>query len=152
MATTNGIVGSVLSTLNNSSILADPIGTRVGSFFFGPNQILAFRYNAPQGKVTGGTSYSDEQSFGRSLTRSKHHNIHVAFYTKTDVKDVNTGYKNEELVLDYLDKIEQAVITNVAGSIGNLCLETSEIEEDPFFVPESGIYGGRYLFVFKDRR
>lgn len=151
MASTNGIIGSVLSVLNDTSKLADPIAGRNGSFFFGPNQQLEFRYNAPKGKVTGGVTFSDDFSFGSPKRRSKHYNIHVGFFTPTGFVGSGNIFKNEELVNDYMERIEQTIMNNMR-SIGHVTLESVEIEEEPFFIEEQNVYGARQLFVFEDRK
>lgn len=151
MASTNSIIGSVLLVLNDSNKLLDPIANRNGSFFFGPNQQLEFRYNAPKGKVSGGVTFSDNYSFGSPKKRSKHYNIHIGFFTPSGTTDSNTGFKNEELVFDYMEKIEQAIMDNMR-SLGHVTLERAEIEEEPFFIEESNVYGARQLFVFEDRK
>lgn len=151
MASTNTIIGSLIRIYNDSSKLPDPISGRVGSFFFGPNQEIVFTRYMPKGKVEGGITFSDDKSFGRAPKRAKHYNIHVSFFTSEGIVDRNTGYKNEELVNDYLDRIEQVTLTNT-GSVGQVVLESMQVEEDPWYVQENGTYRGRYLFVFKDRR
>ena len=150
MVTTNTIIGSLLAIYNDSAKLVDPIDNRVGSFFFGPNQEVVERYKAPKGQITGGQDFSDTWSFGRPKIRDKHFNIHVAFFTPGNVVDRN-GRKNEELVYDYLEKIE-AVTMAYENNIGNVVMEVSEVEEEPFFLPDSNVYGGRRMFVFKERR
>lgn len=150
MVTTNSIVGSLLKVYNNTNNLADPI-SRIGSFFFGPNQELVFNRYMPKGKVEGGITFSDDKSFGASPERTKHYNIHVSFFTGEGIVDRYTGYKNDELVNDYLDKIEQVTLVNL-GSVGNVVLDTMQVEEEPWYVAEQGVYRGRYLFVFKNRR
>jgi hypothetical protein len=151
MVDTNTLVDSLLAIYNDSTKLTDPIPNRVGSFFFGMNQELTMRYEAPKGKVSAGMSNSEEWSFGRAKQRDKLYNIHVGFFTPQGVVDQNTGRKNEELVHQYMDLIEQVTI-NYEHTLGNVQLYRVRIEEEPFFIPESNVHGARLLFVFRERK
>ena len=139
------------NTSYNNSNVPDPIAGRSGSFFFGPNQEIAYRNNAPQGRVFGGISSSDRYSFGRSKIRDKHYNIHIFFGTPNGTTDKNTGYKNHELVNDIFEKIEQTVMNN-CGLFGHVVLEKSNMEDDIQLFEDANVYGAQWLFVFKDRK
>jgi len=153
MSEMNNLIDSMLVVLNDSSKLRKPFAPPyTGSFFFGPNQQVSFRNNSPKGKVTGGVSFGDEKSFGAAFTRSKHYNVHVAFFSPARFVGSQSGYRNEELVLEYLDLIEDAVITSLGtGSLGRFSLEEWTVEEDPVHILDDNVYAGRWLFVFKNR-
>lgn len=154
MVNNNTIVGSFLKILNDSSKIPDPrpSTTRYGSLFFGPNQELSFRNNVPKGKVHGGPTASNNYSFGRSFERDKEFNIHVMFYTTPGYKDVSTGYQDYELIHDYFEKIEQAII-DYGSEIGPVAFGDMVMEDDgPVRFEDVQVYGASYLFPVKVRR
>lgn len=148
----NLIIGSVLGMLNNSNVIAKPNSDYVGSLFFGPNQELSFRYNAPKGRVTPGESFNDEKGFGNCFKRTKHYNLHIDFYTVNGYTD-STGKKDTELINRYLDLIETGFINNV-GSYSQLTIEEISDEFEPQRAEEIGnnIWVARKLVVLKERR
>jgi len=150
MTDMNIITGSLLVIYNDQSKLTDPLGAdRVGSFIFGPNQEINYARGFPKGKITGDITFSDEKTFGTPFVRSKHYNVHVTLFTHHGYTDSTYKFKNEELLHQYIDLIEQATINN---RINGTTLEEIRMEEEPFKLPDKKLHGVRYLFVFKDRK
>jgi hypothetical protein len=146
----NVIVDGVLGILNDSSIVPKPHANYSGSFFFGPNQEIAWRNQAPKGRVTPGINYMDGKSFGRPFNRSNHYNINIDFLTVGGYVGSN-GLKNSELVSHYMSLIEDAL---VAHRVGNSTIEEMRVVFEPQIMDsaENNIWGSRLLVVFEDRK
>jgi hypothetical protein len=151
----NNLVGSLLTLFNDSSVIPKPNSDYNGSLFFGPNQEVVFRNNAPKGRITPGPTFRDEKGFGNRFLRSKHYNVYVDFMT-VDGYTGSSGLKNAELINDYFEMIETAVINNTVR-YGAVTLEemTDELAPDrPDRIEDRGnnVWLGRKLFVFKERK
>jgi len=131
----NKIIGSVLDILNNSAYLTDPYnGSRVGSFFFGPDQELNLKKYMPKGQVTDSELSTNRYSFGSASKRKSEPTINIYFYTLRGDKDPNTDNKNKSLVYDYLEKIEDALCNHMdeVGGFRNAKFgDTGEVKYDP---------------------
>jgi hypothetical protein len=148
----NQLIGSILTVLNTDSAVPKPYSPYIGSLFFGPNQEITFRNNAPKGHVTQGRSFTDEYSFGRNFRRSKNFNIYIDFYSPEGTTD-SSGNKNHELIARYLDLIEAALIANT-GSYGSLVIKEIRDDEEPQRAAnlENNVWMGRKAFVFQERQ
>lgn len=149
MTDINTIIRDVKTILNSGSNVVDCYnGTRVGSLFFGPNDDMNFSKYMPKGQVTDQNINSERYTFGNKPRREKSPAIFVYFFTKKGDKDFTTGYKDKELVNDYLDRIEKAINDNI-GSISGAHTpdygETGRIEYDR----ENEIYWGVKPITFR---
>lgn len=148
------IIGSALNILNNTSIVSDPLSTsRVGSFFFGPDQELSMMRFTPKGHVIEAKhTPADQHSFGRVFRRDKIISIDINFYVKRG--ESGTGsystLKNRDLVHTYLNIIENALLTH-SGSFGDAKLIGFGDIDRPVYESNGGYYIGTISPIFKAR-
>ncbi len=148
----NKITGSLLDLFNNSSVISKPYNGYVGSLFFGPNQELTFRNDQPKGRILPDETFIENKSFGTSFGYDKVYNIFVDFYTVRGVISTD-GKKNYELVNDYLQKIEDAIVA-YPNTFGPVTVVNIADQDAPVPLDEVGnnVIGGRKLIVLRERR
>lgn len=149
----NLICGSLATLLNNSAVIAKPFSTYNGSLFFGVNQEFTLRSSYPvKGRIRPEPSYMENKSFGTGFGYDKIYNIFIDFYAVRNAKADN-GLKDYELVNDYLQKIEDAIVDN-SNTYGPVTIINIGEEEAPALLDDAGnnVIGGTKMLVLRERR
>jgi len=146
---TDLLIGSILTNLNNTSILTDPFnGTRIGSFVFGPDQELNFNKYMPKGHIDFNSKEHENKSYGRAFLMDGVHIIDITFFTRKGDVGSGTTKKNVSLVLNYIDLIGSAIRQN---NIVGFSLADIGIVESINYNPTNGIYFGTLPVVYRER-
>lgn len=113
MANSDNLVGSILGILNDSSKMTDFYnGTRIGSYFFGPNQELTFNKYMPKGYVDIGTKTPKDKSFGTGFKHDNSHTINITYFVRQGEVGSGTTKKNRSLLYHVVDVIESSLKNN----------------------------------------
>lgn len=147
----NDVIGSVLSLLNNKSLLRDPYnGNRVGNFFFDQDHQMNLRKYMPKGQVTDDNKKADMVSFGQSRKLNLP-TVNVYFWTLEGDKDSTTNLKNSKLVYHYLEKIEDIINYNL-DMMGNFKIKEFGKTIPPKYDKFNKVYWGVKPITFQRLR
>jgi len=149
------VIDDVLNILNDNDKIGDVlVDSRVGSFFFGPNQKISYKRFLPKGIVTDGNvpTSSTNHSFGYLPEYDGFINVKVAFYSNAHdtFKIAGKDYKGIDLIHIYLDLIEKAIRENQRSIKGLQLNSFADTEPIPLDANQD-VYMGMKSAIFRYR-